>query len=309
MTVRLPGILCGMLLLACCCGCASMRLPDDDFDARSVEAADPSFQLGMDRLIAPGGTSNDAWRESRDWALLGIKLTRRGQTDVWFVRISTPAGADASSLPSFRLFEVPFNIGPLTRQSLLMAHAGRVCVELFDSAGASMQTTITQVPVEGAGYNLLDLCEELNVEQNRTSDIQPTSKHSEALANLVIAMHRIAGSRSLQPVRDAVKADVLNLPGVMNLVLSGFQVKPSMALRHVSPRMATGETLFNALSEVVQFQFRLAGHPMINGRMVCREPEPPYQLTGGLLLLEAAHPEKPQNRLMVRVLAAKHNER
>jgi hypothetical protein len=123
----------------------------------------------------------------------------------------------------------------------------------------------------------------------------------------MVTLQAISECRSIKPIRNTVKANILNLPGVVSLLIAGFKLKPEMALRHEMTASGAVTSPFNVPWDEALFQLRVAGQPMLNGRLACRSPEPPFHLTGGLLMLEAAHPERPQHRLMVRVLAAKRN--
>jgi hypothetical protein len=307
MNVRFPGYLASALLLACCGGCAASRLPADLFDDQhEIVAPDPSFQPGMEYLTITNDTPDGSWQRADDWVLLGVKVSHHGRDDVWFVRISTHS-PPASDSPRFKPFVVPLNIGSLKARTLLIAPVGRVCVEVFDENGAFVHTSIRQVPMGSPSASLLDLCKHISVERPGSEEIGRTPEQTEALEALMIMLHSIGNSRSLQVIRDATRSDVIEMPSLLSVVISGFKFKVEMDLRHGTWRGGMPAMLSSAPCDEARFQLRIAGQPMFNGRLVCRAPQPPFHLTAGMLILEAVHPHNPQNRFMLRVLAAKHN--
>jgi hypothetical protein len=64
------------------------------------------------------------------------------------------------------------------------------------------------------------------------------------------------------------------------------------------------DTLNLAPIHIVEAPVFAAGQHMMNCRMVVGPNGAPYHLTAGVLLFEGTHPDKPGNKLTVRVLAA-----
>jgi hypothetical protein len=131
----------------------------------------------------------------------------------------------------------------------------------------------------------------------------------ESLAVVLIRLNTIATSRSVRPVALAVKDDVVRMPNVLEILASGFSRKLQLTVRESLSQVHSPFVLMGSVpSSEMRFQLRYAGQPLFDGRLLCRPPDPPFHLTGGLLVLEAVHPENPHNRLTVRVLASRHRD-
>lgn len=308
MSVRLPGLLAGLVLLMTCSACTVARPPAELFDdLHEASDVDPSFWQGMQQL-APLNTGETS-QEAQDCVLLGVKVSHDGRESIWFVRLSSCAPEPPPHGMRLAPFAVPLNVGSLSTKMKLIAPAEKVWVETYDHQGALAQSSIRSVPTGITAASVLELCQYMHDHSGSIAMVGQEAVSRESLAALLIKLNTIGSSRSLRPIHEALKKDVLHLPGVLDVVAAGFSRQVQLVVHQsqwqVRPLVGL---LGNVPSAETRFQVRAAGQAIFNGRLLCRSPEAPFQLTGGLLMLDAVHPEKPQNRMTLRVLAARHRD-
>lgn len=310
MSVRFPGLLAGLVLLIGCSACTIARPPAELFDdLQEASDVDPSFWPGMQHLAPLSEGAEDSSQEALDCVLLGVKISHDGQESIWFVRLSSSAAEPEPSPHGMRLapFALPMDVGSLSTKMKLIAPAEKVWVETYDHQGALVQSSIRSVPTGISPSSVLELCQYMHDHSTSAATVGEAAVNRESLAALLIKLNAIGSSRSLRPIHEVVKKDVLRVPGVLEMVAAGFKRRMQLMV-HQSQWQA--RPLMGLLGHVpsgeMRFQLRYGGQAIFNGRLLCRTPEAPFHLTGGLLMLEAVHPDKPQNRLTLRVLAAKH---
>lgn len=293
-------------------GCAGKRAEPVFGAVNELAEVDPSFQPGIEFLAgldnAPAG---DSWQPD-DWILLGLKLSHDDQQSVWFVRISTlPPKTDAEGHPlpaRVREFCMPFGLGSIKPRTRFASLVGRICIETYAHDGEFMQSSVRLIPQASRDASLMDLCQDLQSKSaDADSNAPPAPAESiKSMAVLAVTLQTIGLCGALEPIREAVREQVLKLPNVIDVILAGLRVRLET---HMSP----SEVLFmpwlggGTLGPCEQSRFPvcLAGQPVFDCRLICGPTAPPYHLTAGMLLFEAVHPDKPRNRLTVRVLAAK----
>jgi hypothetical protein len=315
MVRRNTGILTGICLILIglsAGGCVSKRAEPDFGAVNDLAEFDPSFQPGIDHLADLDCTQTSEFWKPEDWILLGLKLTHDDQQSVWFVRISTlPPKTDANGVPlpmRAREFYIPIGMGSIKPRTRFSTAVGRICIETFAQDGTFLQSSVRLAPRPAQLASLMEFCEDLQpVSDEPGVKAAPASPEMiKSMATLAVTLQIIGSCGALEPIREAVREQVLNVPDLLDLILSGLKLKLET---HMSPTemlfmpWLAGGTL--GPCEQSRFPVCLAGQTVFNCRMVSGSMVSPYHLTGGMLLLEAVHPDKPQNRLTVRVLAAK----
>lgn len=281
---------------------------------------DPSFKLGLDILSGFDQPHADAAWQSDDWVLLGVKVDTADtkQSNVWFVRLSTlpprviaPTQANSRAVGSAEQeFKVPFGLGTVKTGSTFTALRGRLMVETYDRDGVLLRSSVRVVPQFRANTSLFDICRiepaiaESSAEPPPGSD--PADHPLRADAPLMMMLETLGCAQALAPIRDAVRHSVIKKPSLLGFVFNGLRL-------NVDAQIVESELVKSPWSSEAalaprheaQFPVSLAGQHLFDCRMVVGPSSPPYNLTGGVLLFEAVHPEDTQNRLTIRVLAAK----
>jgi hypothetical protein len=186
---------------------------------------------------------------------------------------------------------------------------GRICIETYNREGEFVQSSVRVVPQTVPAASMLELCQDLRAaaEDNQAVTADGSAGPSRAsLASISTTLQIVGMSAALAPVREAVKTYVVKPPTLMDVVMSGLQLKLQTQLRDTQP-LATPWSAGLAIGQCCQSRFpvMLAGQPLFDCRLVAGPNVPPYHLTSGMLLFEAVHPQKTENRLTIRVLAAK----
>jgi len=241
--------------------------------------------------------------------LLGIKVQSDQPADnsVWFVRLSTLAPKADQPIKTDE-FKVPLGVGNVKTGTSFRAPLGRILLETYDCDGNMLRSSVRTVPQFQPNASLLDLWRTFAA-SNPTEDVTSASTGvtRETVAALLTTIQGMGCSRAIAPIRLAVRAaDVVKKPTVLDVLLNGLRL-------NLEAEPSDGEVVKMPWSldaalcprRETQFPVLLAGQKLFDCRMVVGPANPPYNLLGGVLLFEAVHPDKPSNRLTIRVLAAK----
>lgn len=309
----LPSILACLLLT----GCSLPARNPAAFTASNQPASiDPSFMPGKGILSGFDEPETAASWRTDDWVLLGVKVTQPEESNVWFVRLSTLPDKNetpptAPPTPVTRDFTVPFGVGNVNSGVKFNAPTARVLIETFSDQGTLLRSSVRSVPQMCSNASLLDALMELQpstaVSSTQSQDKGGTPQISrENLAGLMVMLQSMGASRALTPIRDAVRRDVVKKPSLIGMVLGGLRMRVDTEITEteaVASRWSPDAAL--TPRREAQFPVVLSGQKLFDCRLVVGPANPPYNLLGGVLLFEAVHPEKPDNRLTLRVLAAK----
>ena len=113
---------------------------------------------------------------------------------------------------------------------------------------------------------------------------------------------------ALLPVREAVRSSVIRMPSLLDLILSGLRLRLEVEIANACPAHAVNPALGAPLWCAQScFSLNIAGQRLADCRMILGPGDAPYDLLGGVRLLEAANPDHPDHRLTLRVLAGKSN--
>ena len=310
----------GMLIGACLllAGCSSPPLMPAASTFAPVDDSpnvDPSFKLGLEILSGFDQPQTNADWQSDDWLLLGVKVDAANtkESNVWFVRLSTlppkatPPTTSAPAASATQEFKIPFGIGSVKTGSTFTAPRGRLMVETYDRDGVLLRSSVRVVPQFRANASLFDICRSEPDAGADDSSCNDSDNHPlRADAPLMMMLETLGCAQALAPIREVVRHTVIKKPSILGFVFNGLrmnvdaQITESELVRSPWSPEAALTPRHEAL-----FPVSLAGQHLFDCRMIVGPPDPPYNLTGGVLLLEAVHPEDTQNRLTIRVLAAK----
>lgn len=322
---------CVLPLVQCSTPPASLELSASTaFDApSSAWTLDPLFRMGMTILSGFDEPRQRSDWEPDDWVLLGIKVARGEETDVWFVRISTlpprPSTDEViSDEPPLEKFKIPFSAGSIKQGTTYTLPVGRVRVEAYDRNGKFLQSSVRIVPQSAPTPSLYETCHTL-LEMTSGVNVLKTSSPSDAsvlpraelarisgdgLVTLTMALRSLGGARALTMIRDVVQKEVVREPSILGLLLRGLRINlhADFTEGHMETAPWSEEATISPRYRVKSPVY-LSGQHLFDCQLLVGPPLPPYHLTAGVLQLEAVHPDKPQNRLTVQVLAAKHMNR
>jgi hypothetical protein len=110
-------------------------------------------------------------------------------------------------------------------------------------------------------------------------------------------------------MRDLVKREVVNVPSMLSILLAGL--RPTLQTTLTTAHPLDFPWVFgrvNVPCYEADFAAYLAGTRFFDCRVIAGPSVPPCDLLGGLLVIEVAHPQRPENRLTVRVLASSRTQ-
>jgi hypothetical protein len=313
MTLEYRGILTVCLLLLGGCAMPPGGMNPGTFSAQpAMFEVDPLFKPGMLLLTADTQPKSPAASAADDWVLLGIKVTHEDQQDVWFVRLSgLPVNAlsDRPVSPTTKEFSVPFGVGPVKTGEKFTAPVGKLLIETYDSQGTLLRCSLRTVPNSICGASLLNVLSGCEPLRDVPANGAGATVQGDDVASMLTMMQLMGGSKALTPIRDSIRDQVVQKPSLIgiwiNCLALNVQAKVEQCRMLQSPWTAGG--MFAAREEA-KFPVILAGQRLFDCRLIVGPTDPPYNLTAGALMFEAVHPEKKQNRLMICVLAAKHEK-
>jgi hypothetical protein len=273
---------------------------------------DPSFKPGAAILYGfDQPDTRNTW-EADDWMLLGVKVSRGTESDVWFVRLSTLCEPSArESGPVFegdREFAVPFGVGSVKTGTKFHARPCKVLIELYDRDGQFMRSSVRIVPQYRPTATLLDVWNMLHNQAGHRGAAEDAGEGTDAggTAGLMAMLHTLGSARSLRPIRDVVRQDVIKPPSIIGLLLAGLKLNLQADVSDcevVTSPWSTDAEL--SPRQMARFPVAIDGQKLFDCRLIVGPPNPPYQLTAGVLMFEAVHPQKSDHRFTLRVLAAK----
>lgn len=294
----------------------------------SALRVDPLFRDGLFRLAATKSWPLSSNADDFDWLLLGVKVQWNDSGEprerVWFVRVVEaidPEEAEGGRVLADRRFEynVPFGVGAIRPDARFTVSCRRVRIEAYDEHGefiAQWSKLAPEVFPESSLYQALatlpqrgplgmpqhaamvrslpeDVLESLQREQDR------------GMYEMVATLQSLGTTPPIKSIRETVKEHVVSMPSIFAFLLTGLKPTVSATLSSASP-CAFPWVLDRVQVPSYQAEFRtmLAGERMFDCRIVAGPSVPPMDLLGGLLVIEAAHPQMPDNRLTLRVLAS-----
>lgn len=289
--------------------CASVPLSSVAVPALAPAAApemDPRFAAGLAQF-RNGDTDGDGWRwdanEFADWALLGVTLVDdRGRDQVWFVRLSSLAEEE----PQMERFKVSASLGPLNRGDRLTAPAKRVRIESFDRFGEHINTSHRTLPIAASDVNAGGM-EALGraLAEGSQYGSETDAQSAEDLAKLSISLQEIGKSGALRPIRHAARKTVIHEPNILMLILNAFRINVRADFANAERMTQPWLPEFDVPQYVASSPLYIAGQHVLNCRVVLGPVGDPFALTAGVLGFEITHPDRPQNKLTVRLLATK----
>jgi len=293
-----------LVLAACSAPPLVLNIESGLREPADVATLDPCFRFGLGILSGFDPPAPETEWEAHDWTLLGVKVTRGTQTDVCFVRLTTlPDETDGfgRTLPTeFRNFVAPLGMGDTKRGQKFKLPVGRVLIKCYNQQGQLTGTSVRMVPRSSPGDSLLETC----AMQPADDDV------SGGLLGLTSIVSPIGASGALKPLRELIKRDVVKQPSMIGLLLGGLRLNLRAEVRAKATIDAAwcDEAPLTPRRQL-EFPLQIGGQTMLNCRAIVGPADPPYNLTGGILQFEASNPDHPQNRITVRVLAAKRMNR
>jgi hypothetical protein len=194
-------------------------------------------------------------------------------------------------------------LGGVKTGTKFVAPPSRLLIEMYDDTGTLLRSSIRTVPQVSTNANLLDVL--------AGRPVTPGAAESmDGVAGMMTMLQRMGGARSLAPIRDSIRDHVVRRPSVIALLLAGLRLQVDAMIDANAIALTQHAThLSSAPRYESRFPLLLSGQRLFDCRVVVGQPQAPYSLTGGALLVEVAHPEKSSNRLTVCVLAAKSTGR
>ncbi len=312
----------GILLLMCCLPAGCNALPSGPLAASFQRTSttfevDPSFRAGLGVLAEGEQAAESPSFQPADCLLMGVKVAHGAEQDVWFVRLSLfdlEPQRDEPAIPLTKEFAVPFGMGGVKTGAKFTAPIGKLLVEMFDEHGTLQRSSLRTVPRVFGSWNLLDVlsgrgCAVPAAVAAGTANGATAvgDVNMQDLSSVLTVLQMIGGAKSLGPIRDAIRDHIISRPSLLAILLNGLRLKVEapMELRELvqSPWLTH---LALTPREEAKFPVLLSGERLFDCRVVVAPTNPPFNLTAGAVLIEAVHPEKPENRLTLCVLAGKH---
>lgn len=305
-------LLCSYLLLVQCSSSSLHRAASAVESPIRWHGVDPAFLAGANLLDGFDQPSlNPAW-EADASVLLGVKVTGEEGDDVWFVRLTAMSNEfEPNAAPESRDFPLPVGVGKRKAGTAFNVPAGWLRIEIFDQKARRLRSSVRVAPQVCPTITLVELCQMLSDTPGTAvlnADALPPkwTNDGEGLVTLITMLQPVGRARALRPIREAIRESVIKRPTVLGILLGGLKIHLETefaACRRpapLNPAAADLGPLFDVTMPVA-----MSGQRLFDCRMVVGPSASPYNLTAGVLQLEAVHPDKPSNRLMVQMLAAK----
>lgn len=324
---------CTMLAMLGCVGLlqctAPQPLPEHSaFDGapNSIRAIEPQFRDGLGRLTSLRPWPTFDGPVDFDWVLLGVRVQWDGQERVWFVRVAEVLDFEEAqggrALRDRRfIYTAQFGVGAIPPDARFTVRCRRIRVETYDERGefiaawsrlspevfpgASLYRSLASLPQRGP-LPPLDAGEP---ESHRAmTSYDATTVRAECdrgVYRLIATLQTLGTTPPLAEIRDVVRQHIVATPSIVALLMT--VLKPTIAAQPMLAESVVFPWLFEPAAmpcKQSDFTVRLAGEPFLECRVAASPSEPPIDLLGGLLAIEAVHPTLPNNRLTVRVLAA-----
>lgn len=295
---------------------------------------DPQFRDGLERLAATKSWPLSTNADDDDWVLLGVKVQWQEKDEprerIWFVRIVEtidPEEAAGGRVLANRRFEydVPFGVGAIRPNAKFTIACRRIRIESYDARGefisqwsrlapeifadASVYQALATLPQRGPLGLPLNREDEDDLAMVRSMPAEALEAMQRAqdrgMYEMVATLQTLGMTPPLATIRELVKDHVVNMPSIFSFLLSGL--KPTVAATLSSATPCEFPWMLDRVhvpAYQAEFATLLAGERMMDCRVIAGPSVPPMDLLGGLLVIEAAHPDVPGNRLTVRVLAS-----
>lgn len=299
---------------------------------------DPQFRDGLECLVATKSWPLSSNADDFDWLLLGVKVQWQEKDErrerIWFVRIAEtidPEEAAGGRVLANRRFEydVPFGVGAIRADSKFTVSCRRIRIETYDERGefiAQWSRLAPEIFPDASVYQALATLPQrgpLGLPLNREGEgegddslamvrsLPPAALDAlqrgqdRGMYEMVATLQTLGMTPPLASIRELVKDHVVSMPSIFSFLLSGL--KPTVAATLSSATPCEFPWVLDRVqvpAYQAEFTTLLAGERMFDCRMVAGPSVPPMDLLGGLLVIEAAHPDNPGNRLTVRVLAS-----
>ena len=285
-----------------------------------VVSVDPRFRDGLGRLAEAQSWALASEPPRYDWILLGVRAEWQGTERVWFVRVAEivdPEEAEGGRKLRDRQFQytLPFGVGEIKPDARFTVRCRRLRIETYDDKGefvAAWSRLVPEIFPRASLYQALATLPAPGPFGSRLSaaPLPPSTLAEQRLLRdcgvyeLISTLQALGTTPPMVPIRDVVKDHIVSLPSIVSLVLTGL--KPSAEATMSTATSAGFPWVFQgAMAPCYQAEFStyFAGERCFDCRVVVSPSVPPMHLLGGLLVIEAVHPQMPENRLTARVLA------
>jgi hypothetical protein len=287
---RLGGryLIAGLLAAGCAAPAridvASIALrPAGDFDALLVEG----WQTELPAEARPRWRTGDALR-------YGLRLERGSEVRQWTVELTLLDGPDRRQAPGVLTTNV--NGTPVRIESRPV----RITVEVFDSAGKSLQRTESSLGDRILATGPAALCR-LAVEPGGGPDRSGVPGGREEFARSVFGIVSLFEALQQCDALAPVLWEVVDRPSLLSVLFHGGV---SLTLRADLERIvpATAGICGSGPGWELPIAIHANGSPALAAKLVCVEPRRPLQLAAGILAVEAVCPSDASRRFSLRLL-------
>ncbi|MCB9766661.1 MAG: hypothetical protein H6752_00570 [Candidatus Omnitrophica bacterium] len=269
---------------------------------------------------------NSGWRVG-DRALFGILLKTKRHLDVWLVLVEVRSGV----LKSGQSISVPRRIGPDKKFDAREWEIGMkgidgvgghelksdsIClsIQLLDPSGKELNQSYAMAPeafLRKGFFSTTKSANRVAVSVESRGSAQPTDEEKETISksmgqivgSLLALFEIVADQRDLKPI---LKKG-MDFPSFLDFLKDW---SPTLSMHahfsdavtvpwSPSPRQSSRDSLL--LPVDVEFNDSTSGI----SRIQVVDPTPPLDLSAGIVSVDLIHPKKPENKTLVRLLAAK----
>jgi len=290
------------LCVGACCILASSCASAPDSTALPPPGNPMSFSsslIGMEPGIdEPEPTAT--WRPG-DAVAYGVTMKSPRESRQWLVKIEVHSHPGVAELAE----DPPFKAAPSQPEQDPAAPGSEpvlLRVEIFDRKGISEHVRHVLVPAADLEHGLYPGCR-----AGRRIEVTDIDQWNEGFGAVLRSMGALdaflqLGSPALKPILDTVVAR----PSLIQIVLHGgvlhLGIYPGFSSATAADReLAIGTDPVDALPiEVTAY-----GEPALAGRMFVTESRPPFLPVGGIVGMDAWHPEDAASTVSVRLLSAR----
>lgn len=240
-------------------------------------------------------------------ALFGLELDARGRIQRWLLRLEAREPTAAAPTICQRINAPGGSLAYESRRR-------RLQVTLFDGAGRKLRDSMVDVPWDFLATGFVRSCD--LAQQLADTQAVEVDYRGKRLARAEAARHMYGGFATLTAFLRIIKENellssvlwqVIDRPSMFSILFHGG-VNLSLKAQLTTAAALPDPDLRGRLSKLPGYrttlQLQANGSPVLNAIMWVTEPQSPYRLSGGILVIEGFRPSDARVRFRMELLAA-----
>jgi len=304
----LLALLSALAAFAALASCSAPQMSVAEVLDLPRESLVPGRFPGAARLVAGFDSQDPSAPDSiSETALFGLELDGRGAVERWLLLIEAKEPPAAG--------EMHQKVSAPSGSFVYPSRRRRVKVTLFDGDGRQLAQSTVRVPWDFlcAGFvRSCDLAKQLI--DTKAAEVDYRGK---TLTRAEAARHMYGGFATLSAFLRIIKNNkllsgmlwrVIDRPSIFSIIFNGG-VRLSLNAQLTAATPLPDRDLSTELSKLPGYRTTMRldanGSPVLNAIMWVTEPQSPYRLSGGIIVLEGFRPSDARVRFRMELLAAR----